>query len=975
MRFYLSAVLFCFLCPLIASAQEFGYTHYNSKDGLAGSTVYCMTQDKDGFMWFGTETGLSRFDGTHFKKFTQDDGLPDNEIIQVFADSKGRVWISPFKKTVCYYYKGKIHNSHNDPLLKRISISDNVLRFAEDTQGDILMQETSCLHLIKANGEISSVYKIGNDSLASVSIAAARADGGFWVVEKNNLFEFNNNHFSLRKKIPFLRPHYSHVAIADETMIYVNSLTTVSTLSLRSGKTVEFPNKSFVKHIAVVCLDRYTVASLSRRGAIVYNINRPDSLQFFLPGIPVSGIFKDTEGSLWFSTLGKGTYRLNSASVMNLKIREDKNEEYEVSCFARIKESVLAGTNLLSTQRLSVNTGKPIGDFKLPLKKPNVVFAMCTLEKNRLVIAGAPFIWQLTSEFKLQKYIEDILVKAVCVNNKKLLVATNKNVIELDPDIRDTNPTHLFVIDTIWHGRATAMYANNDTIYIGALNGLYRLLPDKTMQFPGEKIPFLQTRIAAITQDQNYVVWVATYGNGIVGWKNGRVIKHISEKEGLTSNICRTLFLDSNSLWVGTDRGLNKINLAKPDYPIKKYTTGDGLATDIINALYVSGSKVFVGTPEGVTFFDEQKMNSLSRCDLTFTDVAVGGQTLYPTDMPSLIPHVKNDLQFNYVGISYKSGGDVRYRYRLLGLDSNWRETRETFLSYPTLPSGHYQLQVQAINKFDVVSKMITAGFTIEKLMWETTWFRLSVGLVFLAITGSLAGLIIFRIRRREQEKTAINKKIGDLEQLARKAQMNPHFIFNSLNSIQQYVMDADITGANKFISGFSRLMRQTLDFSSKQEISLEQELGYLSNYLELERTRLENAFGWSVTIASDVNTAEYHIPPMILQPFVENSVRHGLRFRRDRDGVVSIHIKKENNYLVCVLEDNGIGRKAALKFKSVNAIEYQSKGMSLTAERIAMLNKDNDHKITMHIEDLEDDQHKALGTRVTISFPIFDIT
>jgi LytS/YehU family sensor histidine kinase len=183
--------------------------------------------------------------------------------------------------------------------------------------------------------------------------------------------------------------------------------------------------------------------------------------------------------------------------------------------------------------------------------------------------------------------------------------------------------------------------------------------------------------------------------------------------------------------------------------------------------------------------------------------------------------------------------------------------------------------------------------------------------------------------------------------------------------------MDADITGANKFISGFSRLIRQTLDFSSKQEISLEQELDYLSNYLELEKTRLENAFGWSISVADSVKPSEYHIPPMILQPFVENSVRHGLRFRRDRNGQVTIRIKKENNYLVCVLEDNGIGRKAALQFKSVNSIEYQSKGMSLTAERIAMLNKDNVDKITMQIEDLEDDHHKALGTRVTINFPI----
>jgi len=201
---------------------------------------------------------------------------------------------------------------------------------------------------------------------------------------------------------------------------------------------------------------------------------------------------------------------------------------------------------------------------------------------------------------------------------------------------------------------------------------------------------------------------------------------------------------------------------------------------------------------------------------------------------------------------------------------------------------------------------------------------------------------------------------------------MNPHFIFNSLNSIQQYVMDSDVAGANKFISGFSRLIRQTLDFSSKPEISLEEELDYLANYLELEKTRLENTFSWSVSIEEGVDPAGYYIPPMILQPFVENSVRHGLRFRRDKNGKIIITVKRENDSLVCILEDNGVGRKAAGEYKSISPINYQSKGMSLTADRIALFNKEREQKIYMHIEDLEDNFHNSLGTRVTIIFPVF---
>jgi LytS/YehU family sensor histidine kinase len=246
------------------------------------------------------------------------------------------------------------------------------------------------------------------------------------------------------------------------------------------------------------------------------------------------------------------------------------------------------------------------------------------------------------------------------------------------------------------------------------------------------------------------------------------------------------------------------------------------------------------------------------------------------------------------------------------------------------------------------------------------------IGLLFLAVTGLLVSLIIRRIRKREQEKTVTSKRISELEQLSRKAQMNPHFIFNSLNSIQQYVMDADVAGANKFISGFSRLIRQTLDFSSKREISLEEELDYLTNYLELEKTRLEGAFSWSVFIDESVLPSDYYIPPMILQPFVENSVRHGLRFRKDRGGKVTITVKREKDDLICILEDNGVGRKAAMQYKSITPINYQSKGLSLTADRIIMFNKEHEQKINMHIDDLEDNFHHSMGTRVTISFPVF---
>jgi hypothetical protein len=956
--------LFLVFCPFLVFSQEYGYTRYDSKEGLAGSTVYCMAQDKDGFLWFGTETGLSRFDGAHFKNFTREDGLPDNEIIKLFADSKGRVWIAPFRKNICYYYKGKFYNQNNDPLLESIRITSNVVRFAEDNHGNVLMQEVSCLHLVTAEGRVQTFDKIGSEPITYLTSISRNPAGGFWVMEKNRVFEFNDNRFVLRKTPVVYSIHFNLTSLSEKRLLYRGAQERIVSLSLLTDKEVFLPQEKGT--VNFFHIDDIHVIYCNRIGATMYNLENPDSIHHFLPGVSVTSAMKDREGGIWFTTAGQGVYRLNSVSLLNIKIIKNSGPAHPVYSFEKFKDWVLVTSDMNLIYRLNPVTGLPY--------KENIVsedhgidpiLAIGTYEQNKLILGTNFMILKLSARYKIENKIVHVAVKDICpYKENQFLVATSDHVFILDASTFDKTKV-------IWNERATSVFASNDTIYIGTLYGLYMYLPDKYIVYAGEKIPLLRTRIGHIRKDADQVIWIATYGEGIIAYKNGKVVAHITRRNGLTSNICRTLFVNGNTIWVGTDKGLNKIVRDKTGYSIRKFTTGDGLNSDIINAVYNEGRMVFVGTPEGVTVFDEQKINSESRCDLLFTDIAIGGRTIYPDSFPAVIPHSQNNLQFNYAGISYKSAGDIRYRYRLLGLDSTWQETRETLLSYPTLPSGDYELQVQAINKFDVNSKVISARFTIEKIVWERTWFRLLVAFIFLAFTGLLIWFIVNRIRKREQEKTAVTRRIGELEQLARKAQMNPHFIFNSLNSIQQYVMDADVAGANKFISGFSRLIRQTLDFSSKSQISLAEELDYLSNYLELEKTRLENAFTWEVNIAPDVNMAEYYIPPMILQPFVENSVRHGLRFRKDKEGKVTINIQKQDDSLICVLEDNGIGRKAALRYKSGNPIEYQSKGMTLTAERIAMFNKDHPNKISMQIDDMEDDQQKPLGTRVTLSFPI----
>jgi LytS/YehU family sensor histidine kinase len=336
-----------------------------------------------------------------------------------------------------------------------------------------------------------------------------------------------------------------------------------------------------------------------------------------------------------------------------------------------------------------------------------------------------------------------------------------------------------------------------------------------------------------------------------------------------------------------------------------------------------------------------------------------------------VLRHRDNNIHFEYAGISLRSRGEMKYEFRLTGLDSVWKTTSENFLDYPTLPSGDYKLELRAINKFGVKSNLLTIPFSVEKLLTEETWFRLLMLFALLIALSALILLILRRTKKKEQERNEIRNRIAELEQLALKSQMNPHFIFNCLNSIQQFVLDKDVEGSNRFITGFSRLIRQTLDISAKREITLGEEITYLSTYLELERVRFEGKFNYEVCTGDGINKNDYYIPPMMLQPFAENSIRHGIRYRKDNNGKIVVRFEKSEMELICTIQDNGIGRKEALRLKSIRPIEYQSKGMSLIASRIEYFNRDSGPPISLSVEDLYDEHQNSTGTRVVMRFPL----
>ena len=571
-----------------------------------------------------------------------------------------------------------------------------------------------------------------------------------------------------------------------------------------------------------------------------------------------------------------------------------------------------------------------------------------------------------------QKLIQTLsgLAKEQTGSLKDLTLAYGNNVlISTSFGVWMMDVTTFKSTDTIWIGRATTAHYSNNFFYIGTLEGLYIVTKQKEKYFAGNDDPLLKSRIAAIRETSDGTLWIATYDRGIIKYKNRKVIAHITSEKGLSSNICRCLFLRGSQLWVGTDKGLIKIETETDAYTITKYTSADGLVSNFINCVYADDSLVYVGTPEGISYFDDKKISHQTPCLLKLTDIAVSGKSIAPDIRHFNLERRNNNVRFEFAGISYRSAGDIVYRYKLSGLDTGWRITKENFLSYPTLSPGDYVMKLQAINKFGIKSEILSIPFSIKKFWWEEIWIQIFGIISLLCIALLLVNRRIRQVRLKEREKNILREKISLQEQMALKAQMNPHFIFNSLNSIQHYVVDKDIVGANKYIAGFSRLIRLTLDNSSKQEISIEEEIKYLSQYLEMEKMRMGNKFNYSIHVDEKVLYNGQGISPMILQPFVENCIRHGIRYRNDSNGHIKIEVIQYEKGLKFIIEDNGVGRYIAETFKSKSPIEYQSKGISLTNQRIELMNRNRKEKIEMVMTDVECDGAVA-GTRVIIIYP-----
>ena len=393
----------------------------------------------------------------------------------------------------------------------------------------------------------------------------------------------------------------------------------------------------------------------------------------------------------------------------------------------------------------------------------------------------------------------------------------------------------------------------------------------------------------------------------------------------------------------------------------------------------VSDSFFIFGNVRGVSFvnFENLTLNS-SPPQPYVTQMHAFDQLIPVSSTPGLVDSIylsfkENFFSFDFSAVDFNLPELTKFEYMLEGYDESWIDgTERKFAAYTKVPGGEYRFLVRAINNEGVESMEPSITYlNISTVWWKTTWFITMFSVVLISLAVFLYKLRVNQIRKDEQLKREYERKLADVELSALRAQMNPHFIFNSLNSIEYYIISNEPAKASDYLNRFSRLIRLILQNSKNTIVPLKDDIEALKLYIELESMRFDQLFDYEVKLEKGLNIEEISVPPMLLQPYVENAIWHGLLQKKDEKGKIEITIEMEKNQLICSVEDNGIGRVAAENLKSKTATKKKSYGMKITSDRLQMLNNLAGTNASVKVIDLYDHEEMPKGTRVELVIPL----
>lgn len=484
-------------------------------------------------------------------------------------------------------------------------------------------------------------------------------------------------------------------------------------------------------------------------------------------------------------------------------------------------------------------------------------------------------------------------------------------------------------------------------------------------------------RIFSVYQDDSLNIWVGTIGGGLnqINHKTGE-ISSFTTHEGLPDNTIYSIISDDyGNLWMSTNYGISALNIKNKSFV--NYNVNDGLTSNEFNfgaSLKDNYGNIYFGSMFG---FNVLKPKDI-RAALNVPEIVVSEFTA--EDGPSYyylhsgdeihLKHTQNSLFFRFSMLDYTNPRKDAYKYKFIGIDDDWKNLSADYpiVTISKMLPGTYHLLIEGSNS----SGIWTTKTTDIKIIMDKAWYNLLIFKILFILVFLIILFLIIRNRvNRIRFKHRAEKQLLELERQTLRLQMNPHFIFNTLNSIQNYILKNDVDKSIGYLSKFSKLMRMMLTFSKEQAVSLEDEIFMLNAYLDLENLRHQQGFDFSIGVDKSVDTEFISIPPMLIQPFVENAVIHGLLPLTERKGVLKIKIEMDNDFVLVTIKDNGVGRKHA---SSQREQGHKPSGMLITQKRLELINKTPENQSNIEVIDLVDDEGNPLGTAFEIKIKPLDM-
>ncbi|HHG84634.1 MAG TPA: hypothetical protein ENJ82_07785, partial [Bacteroidetes bacterium] len=736
-----------------------------------------------------------------------------------------------------------------------------------------------------------------------------------------------------------------------------------------------------IDRILAIYLDSKDMVWLSSAGQGVYRYQIADLLagkptvEHYLDEEEVNGIVEDLEGNMWFSTLRGGLCMKPAASFLiqyadqTSGLAGQSVEDIAIQQDGRI---FLAHQNNRITQMKGGLVEKEIVVSKTC--RTCGIRSLSALPNGNLLVCANKHIYMLNESGKVKSWVKES-PKFIRLQDGDLWIGNYSSLQRVSLSAIEHTEMQKIGGELVAEIRSYISWFDRDKqrVYVGSNDGLW-LVDLESGEIHRHANKLLWGKIFAIEGDEKGRIWVATDGAGVVVLDRDKCYQ-MGKKEGLNSNICRRICLDKNGgVWMGTQSGVNylapEMDLSQP--VIRSVGENEGLPSNEIRALAAYENEMLIGTTDGLArmpldYFERVKAPRL-QAEITALKIAGRDTAIFSVYE---LGHAQSEIEIQFTALHLQARGKVDFRYRMVGLgDGNWTETGERMVQYRSVPPGNYYFEVQA--KVNGASWGLPTGFSlrIAPPFTQTAWFWSLCVLGSLLLATALAAGRGRQVRRREQQKNVLQKQINDLKLKALRAQMNPHFIFNSLAAIQHFITSHNDQAAHKYLSTFSRLIRLVLENSRLELISLKEEEKVLRLYLELEHLRFRDRFSYEIMMDKSLNPNQIQVPPMLIQPFIENAVRHGLRHKSE-PGKLWVHFSQHGSQFCCEVKDNGIGREASARIQQGRFRPAPSRGMEITGQRIDSLLNLSQGAAKIEIEDLIGPEGQAQGTLVRILLPV----